>query len=166
MSDLRNQRRLASEILDCGIGRVWVDPLHADAVAEAVTREDVRGLVRKGYIAARQKAGTSKSRVRALAIQKESGRRKGPGSRKGAKGARSPRKAKWIRTIRPIRATLKDLRDQKMITATLYRQYYMKAKGGAFRSKSHLVSHLRTDGHLRDDSHAEAASGRGRFKEE
>src|SRR5438552_13018279 len=110
MSDLRNQRRLASEVLDCGIGRVWVDPLHADAVAEAVTREDVRGLIRKGYVKANQKAGTSKIRARALAIQKESGRRKGPGSRKGASGARNPKKRRWIRTIRPIRAVLKELR--------------------------------------------------------
>lgn len=151
MSDLRNQRRLAAAVLDCGIGRVWVDPLHADAVAEAVTREDIRGLIRKGYISARQKAGTSKVRARALAIQKESGRRKGPGSRKGAKGARNPRKQKWIRTIRPIRATLAELRDTKKITPTLYRVYYRKAKGGSFRSKAHLVSHLRTDGHLKEE---------------
>jgi large subunit ribosomal protein L19e len=151
MSDLRNQRRLAAAILDCGVGRVWIDPLHADAVAEAVTRQDVRGLIKKGYIAANQKAGTSTGRVRALAIQKESGRRKGPGSRKGAKGARSPRKQKWIRTIRPLRATLAELRDSKKITPTLYRVYYMKAKGGAFRSKAHLISHMRTDGHLPEE---------------
>ena len=151
MSDLRNQRRLAAAVLDCGEGRVWIDPLHADAVAEAVTRQDVRGLIKKGYIKANQKAGTSTGRVRALAIQKESGRRKGPGSRKGAKGARSPRKQKWMRTIRPLRATLAELRDGKKITATLYRQYYMKAKGGAFRSKAHLISHMRTDGHLPEE---------------
>ena len=100
MSDLRNQRRIAAAVLDCGEGRVWIDPLHADAVAEAVTRQDIRALVKKGYIRKEQKAGTSKARVRAIAIQKQSGRRKGPGSRKGASGARSPRKQRWIRTIR------------------------------------------------------------------
>ncbi|MFA5860430.1 MAG: 50S ribosomal protein L19e [Candidatus Thermoplasmatota archaeon] len=151
MSDLRNQRRLASQVLDCGQGRVWIDPLHADAVAEAVTREDIRGLIRKGYIAAHQKAGTSTSRVNARRLQKASGRRKGPGSRKGAKGARSPRKQKWMRIIRPLRATLKDLREEKKITPTLYRRYYMKAKGGSFRSKAHMVSHLKTDGHLKEE---------------
>ena len=145
MSDLRNQRRLAAAVLHCGEGRVWIDPLHADAVAEAVTRQDIRSLVRKGYITALQKAGSSKARARAIGVQKESGRRKGPGSRKGAKGARSPRKQKWMRTIRPIRATLKELRESGKITPTLYRTYYRKAKGGSFRSKAHLVSHLRTD---------------------
>lgn len=151
MSDLRNQRRLAAAVLGCGEGRVWIDPLHADAVAEAVTRQDIRGLVKKGYIRAAQKAGTSRSRARLLAIQKESGRRKGPGSRKGAKGARSPRKAKWIRTIRPIRATLKDLRESGKVSPSVYRIYYRKAKGGVFRSKNHLISHMRTDGALKEE---------------
>jgi len=151
MSDLRNQRRIAAAVLDCGEGRVWIDPLHADAVAEAVTRQDVRGLIRKGYIRAEQKAGTSKARARFIAEQKQSGRRKGPGSRKGAKGARDPRKQRWIRTIRPIRAVLKELRANERITPSLYRIYYRKAKGGAFRSRAHLVSHMRTDGHLGEE---------------
>lgn len=151
MSDLRNQRRLAAAVLDCGEGRVWIDPLHADAVAEAVTRQDIRALVKKGYIKAAQKQGTSKARARALAIQKESGRRKGPGSRKGAGGARSPRKQRWIRTIRPIRDTLRTLRGEEKISPAVYRQYYRKAKGGSFRSRAHLVSHMRTDGHLGEE---------------
>jgi large subunit ribosomal protein L19e len=151
MSDLRNQRRLASEVLDCGMGRVWIDPLHADAVAEAVTRQDIRSLIRKGYVAAKQDPGNSRVRARALKIQKDSGRRKGPGSRKGAKGARDPRKQKWIRTIRPIRETLADLREQEKITPKLYRLYYRKAKGGSFRSRNHLISHMKTDGHLAEE---------------
>lgn len=151
MSDLRNQRRLAAAVLKCGEGRVWIDPLHADAVAEAVTRDDIRGLVRKGYVKAHQKAGTSKARASVIAIQKESGRRKGAGSRKGAKGARNPRKQKWIRTIRPIRATLKELRESEKLTPSLYRQYYRKAKGNVFRSRNHLLSHLRTDGVLKEE---------------
>lgn len=151
MSDLRNQRRLAAAVLDCGEGRVWIDPLHADAVAEAVTREDIRSLVKKGYIAAAQKKGTSRARARALAIQKESGRRKGPGSRKGAQGARSPRKRRWMRVIRPIRDELKRLRGEEKITPSVYRTYYRKAKGGSFRSRNHLVSHMRTDGHLTEE---------------
>ena len=151
MADLRNQRRLAAQVLECGENRVWIDPLHLDSVAEAVTRQDIRALVKKGYIRADQKAGTSRGRARYLALQKESGRRKGAGSRKGASGARNPRKARWIRTIRPIRAVLKELRDNEKITPSVYRQYYRKAKGGAFRSRAHLVSHMRTDGTLGEE---------------
>lgn len=148
MSDLRNQRRIAAALLDCGEGRVWLDPLHADAIAEAVTRQDMRALIHKGYVVAAQKRGNSTARVRKLAEQKAKGRRKGPGSRKGAKGARSPRKQRWMRTIRPIRAVLKELRGGEQITPAIYRKYYRKAKGGSFRSKAHLVSHMRSDGAL------------------
>jgi len=151
MSDLRNQRRLAAAVLKCGEGRVWIDPLHSDAVAEAVTREDMRGLIRKGYVKAHQKAGTSKARAHVLAIQKKSGRRKGPGSRKGASGARNPRKARWIRLIRPVRASLKELRDTGKLTPKLYRVYYRKAKGNVFRSRNHLLAHLRTDGAIKEE---------------
>ncbi len=151
MSDLRNQRRLAAAVLNCGEGRVWMDPLHADAVAEAVTRQDIRGLIKKGYLRAEQKAGTSRGRARALAEQKLKGRRKGPGSRKGAKGARNPRKQKWMRCIRPLRAVLKDLRDNKKIAPSVYRVYYRKAKGGSYHSKNHMVSHMRSDGALGEE---------------
>jgi large subunit ribosomal protein L19e len=148
MTDLANQRRMAAELLGVGRGRVYINPLHNDDVAEAVTRADIRALIRKGLIETRSIQGTSRVRARKLAEQKQSGRRRGPGSRKGAKGARTPRKARWMRLIRPVRQELARLREEKKITPTQYRVYYRKAKGGAFRSRAHLISHLKTDGVL------------------
>ncbi|HLE97547.1 MAG TPA: 50S ribosomal protein L19e [Candidatus Thermoplasmatota archaeon] len=148
MTDLRNQKALAAKVLAIGGTRVWLDPLHLEDIAEAVTRADIRALVKKGYVKAVQKQGVSRGRARYAAEQKKSGRRRGPGSRKGAKGARNPRKAKWIRTIRPQRRVLAELRAAGKITPAQYRIYYLKAKGGSFRSKAHLVAHMRTDGIL------------------
>jgi len=37
--DLRNQRRLAAEILKCGENRVWIDPEEVEEVEKAVTRK-------------------------------------------------------------------------------------------------------------------------------
>lgn len=158
MTDLRNQVRLASEILGVGRSRVWIDPLHTDDVAEAVTRADVRKLIHKGTIKAAPTTGVSRARANKIALQKEKGRRRGPGSRKGAKGARSPRKARWIRTIRPQREVLRTLRETKAITPAVYRVYYLKAKGGSFRSRAHLVSHMKTDGVLAQDVSAPVAA--------
>ncbi|MGQ0534905.1 MAG: 50S ribosomal protein L19e, partial [Methanobacteriota archaeon] len=132
MTDLRNQVRMASEVMDCGVSRVYIDPLHTEEVAEAVTRADIRALVRKGYIVKLQSTGISRFRARKIAKQKAKGRRRGPGSRKGAFGARDPRKARWIRTIRPIREELKALRDAKVIEPKRYRHYLLQAKGGVF----------------------------------
>jgi large subunit ribosomal protein L19e len=151
MTDLRNQKRMAAEVLECGESRVWLDPLHADAIAEAVTRADIRKLVRKGYIKAAQSNGVSRGRARKLKQQKEGGRRKGPGSRKGAKGARDPRKRRWIRVVRPQRALLMELRDGKKITPAQYRHFRKRVKGGAYKSKATLVFHMKTEGVLKEE---------------
>ena len=153
MTDLRNQRRMASEVLKVGHTSVWIDPLHAEEVAAAVTRQDIRGLVDKGYVRKLQAQGVSRGRARALAVQKATGRRKGPGSREGSRGsqARDPRKQRWLRTIRPLRQTLAILRDEELIDPRTYRRYYRRAKGGVFRSRPHLLTHMVTDGLLTEE---------------
>lgn len=151
MTDLRNQRRMASELLKCGVRRVWMDNDRLDEIAKAVTKEDIRVLINGKAIKSRQIKGISNGRKQFVTKQKEKGRRRGHGSRKGAKYARMPKKDRWIKTIRPIRTYLRTLRDEKQISPTTYRKYYMKAKGGEFRSKYHLETHLKSDGILKGD---------------
>jgi len=138
--DLKNQRRMAAEILDCGENRVWIDPNRAEDLADAITRADIRTAIESGTIKALPKAGISKGRTRHNAAQR----------RKGRAGARNPSKRDWIQTIRPIRAELRDLRDTGKISKSVYREFYMKAKGGVFKSRNHLLTHLRTEGHLQE----------------
>jgi len=151
MTDLRNQRRMASTILKCGENRVWMDADRTDEIAKAVTRRDIKLLINGGAIKSRQIKGISSGRKRFFRKQKEKGRRRGHGSRKGAKYARLPRKQRWIRTIRPIRKYLRQLRDDKKIDKTAYRKYYRKAKGGEFRSKHHLKTHLISDKIIKEE---------------
>lgn len=146
MTDLRNQRRMAASILKCGKNRVWMDQDRLDEIAQAVTKDDIRVLIKGNAIQTRQKKGISKGRKRYTMNQKRKGRRRGHGSRKGAKYARFPRKKRWIKTIRPLRSLLRELRENRSITPTVYRRYYMKAKGGEFRNRRHLKSHLIADG--------------------
>ena len=63
MVDLKNQRRVAATMLKCGENRVWIDPLRIEDVAEAVTRQDIRGLIKTRAIRAKQKRGISSGRV-------------------------------------------------------------------------------------------------------
>jgi large subunit ribosomal protein L19e len=151
MTDLRNQRRMAASLLKCGANRVWMDHDRIDEIAKAVTKEDIRVLINGKAIKSRQIRGISSGRKNFNAKQKEKGRRRGHGSRKGAKYARLPRKERWIRTIRPLRSYLKTLRDEKQIDKTTYRRYYRKAKGGEFRSTNHLKTHLMTDGIIKEE---------------
>lgn len=152
MTDLRNQRRMAASLLKCGVHRVWMDHDRLDEIARAVTKDDIRILINGKAIRARQKQGISSGRKKYLSAQKEKGRRKGLGSRKGSKFARFPRKRRWIQTIRPIRAYLCELRENGTITPSVYRHYYLQAKGGVFRNKRHLKSHLLNDGILKEEA--------------
>jgi large subunit ribosomal protein L19e len=148
--NLKNQRRMASELLKCGVNRVWVDPNRSEDVSDAITRADVRILINSGTIAARQKKGVSRGRAEFEKAQKRKGRQSGHGSRRGKKGARKPSKERWMQAIRPIRRKLKELRDTGKIDPATYRIYYLKAKGGVFKNKTHLVSHLKSENILKE----------------
>lgn len=151
MADLKNQKRLAADILKCGLNRVWIDPANEDKVQDCITRADIRNAIDSGLIKAKMKQGTSKGRIRYKAEQKASGKRKGPGSRKGTANARVPSKRRWISTIRPIRDELKQLRADGKITPSIYRLYYRKAKGGVYTSRRNLKQHMVADGNLKEE---------------
>jgi large subunit ribosomal protein L19e len=128
-----------------------MDPDRIEEIAKAVTRDDMAILIHGGAITSMQKHGISNGRKKYALNQRKKGRRTGQGSRKGAKYARLPRKEHWIRTIRPIRTYLKQLRDEKKIDAHTYRVFYRKAKGGVFRNKQHLSSHLIADNIIKEE---------------
>lgn len=148
MPDLSNQRRLASLILKCGQGRIWIDPASQEELADAVTRADVRSAIKAGVIRRMHVKGTSRVRARLHAIEVQKGRHSGPGSRRGTPFARITKKQRWIKRIRAQRDTLAELRASKKITPAVYREFYRRAKGGMFRSRAHLVINLRLAGHL------------------
>ncbi len=142
MTDLANQRRLAAEVMDIGVNRVWMDPEASKDIAAALTREDIRKLMEDGKVGKRAIRGVSRGRARKVKETRAYGHRKGHGSRGGAKGARRPKKEQWMKKIRALRSMLCELRDNKTIDASTYRKLYLKAKGGEYRSRAHLKSHI------------------------
>ncbi|SRR6266516_1768403 len=77
---LKSQKRLAASLLGGGLNRVWIDPEENDRVQSAITREEIKSLIREGRISLLPKTGISRGRHRA-----KSGRRKKAGSRKGVR---------------------------------------------------------------------------------
>lgn len=142
MTNLSNQKQLASKILGCGVNRVWLSPEAAEDIAGAITREDIRGLIEEGHIKAIPVRGVSRGRARARDAKRKYGHRKGHGSRKGKKGARNPRKEQWMKKIRALRRKLKELRDEGVLDRSTYCTVYRKAKGGEYRNVAHLEAHL------------------------
>ncbi|MCK4284658.1 MAG: 50S ribosomal protein L19e [Candidatus Lokiarchaeota archaeon] len=141
--NLKPQKRMAAEILKCGENRVYFDPYLIEDISLAITREDIRNLIKQGIIQKKYKTGISKHRKNVRHEKKKKGRRRGLGKRKGKKYARTPKKRAWIKRIRPQRRELKKLRDRKLITAANYRKLYKNAKGGLFTSVSQLNRYIK-----------------------
>jgi large subunit ribosomal protein L19e len=136
------QKRLASEVLKCGVHRVYFHPDAVDEISMAITREDIRNLIKNKIIKKRSEKGISRGRANEKHRKKKLGRSRGLGSRKGKKTARSPLKRNWINRIRPLRRELKKLRNTKKIEVSVYRMLYLKAKGGAFNSVATLHRYI------------------------
>lgn len=140
--NLRNQRRLAADVLSVGVNRVWIDPEKADEVSMAITRQEIRKLIHEDAIQALPEKSQSRSRARELAIKKKKGRRIGHGSKKGKKYSVVSRKTRWMNRIRSQRRRLRELRDRRIIAVNTYRRLYRKAKGGEFRSVAELERYI------------------------
>ncbi len=141
--NLKPQKRMAAEILKCGENRVYFDPYLIEDISLAITREDIRNLIKQGAIQKKYKEGISKYRKNLKHQRKKKGKARGIGKRKGTKHARTPKKRAWMRRIRPIRRELKKLRDRKLITAVNYRKLYKNAKGGLFTSVAQLNRYIK-----------------------
>lgn len=148
--DLKNQKRMAAEILKCGASRVWINPNRITDVADAITRSDVRTAILSGSIVKLPKKGNSRGRINKNLRQKEKGRQKGHGSRKGTLNTRSPGKTRWVKSIRAMRDELRKYRDGGKIDRATYRKYYGLTKGGMFKGRRNLEEHLRDQGLLKE----------------
>ena len=144
--NLKTQKRIASNVLDVSAKRVVFSTEHLSDIKEAITRQDIQGLISQGVIRKVQEKGISRVRARKIQIQKKKGRKKGQGSRKGKKTARAPKKKVWMAKIRLQRLFLKKLLTSKKIPTTTYRSLYRKSKGGFFRSKRHIQLYIKEKG--------------------
>lgn len=149
MADLTLQKKLAADILGVGVSRVRIDPSKVDDIADVITRDGIKRLIKDGVITVKPVHSNSRARWRYRHKQKVKGRRRGQGKRKGEKKARRGDKTTWINRIRKIRRLLKHLRDNGVIDRKTYRRLYRLAKGGYFHSFASLRSYLVEKGILK-----------------
>jgi len=140
--NLKNQRMIAAKLLKVGVNRVMFNQARLTDAAEALTREDVRSLIKNGVITARPEKATSRSRAKKLAAQKRKGRRKGYGKRSGKKKTRQHGKESWIKKVRALRDELRKLKKERKVDKTQYRKIYRQIKGNLYHSRRHLLESL------------------------
>ena len=133
-------RRMAAAIMKVGESRIWIDPSRMEDVESAITREDVRRLISEGAILKRQQQTPSRGRLRLRKAERRLGRHRGGGSRKGTRESRNPSKREWITKVRAQRALLAELRANRKITPSVYRDLYRQVKGGQFQGIRALQS--------------------------
>jgi large subunit ribosomal protein L19e len=144
MTNLKNQKRLASSILKAGRSRVWINPKRLEDIEAAITREEIKKLINEGTIKLLPIKGISRGRTRVLNEKKKKGRRRGLGSRKGAAHSKITKKEAWMIKIRSQRKHLLKMKNNKNITISSYRKLYSKAKSGRFDSISDLENYAKS----------------------
>jgi len=146
---LKTQKRIAAEVLGIGVTRVWVNPSAAADISQAMTRDDVRELIKQGLIQEKPKTVPSRKTAKKRAVMKKKRKGISHGKRKGGMSSRETKKERWMKKVRAQRKFLRKLKEEKKITESVYRSYYLQVKGGRFESVKNLNDFMKTDGVLK-----------------
>lgn len=137
--NLRTKKRLVSRVTGVGLARIKFDSEKTDDIADAITRDNIRGLITAGAITIKASGGTSRGRSKFKKMQKKK-RGTTTGSKKGRKGARVGKKEVYVKKVRALRYRLKVAKDRKEITNPEFWSLYRKVGGNTVRN----IAHLRT----------------------
>lgn len=133
-------KEVVSRMLGIPKSRLIIKGEALEEIQEAVTRGDLRSLLKDGLIEVKPKKGNSRARWRLRRIK---ARGRGPGSRKGTKKARGAvGKEVWVPKIRKMRRFLNFLKHRGVIDKATWRRLYLMAKGGYFESLAHLRMYM------------------------
>ena len=141
---IRFAKRAAAEILGRGVSAIRIRHESASDAAKALTREDIRRMIKDGSIFAIKAKHNLSENSKFLKKARAEGRSRGTGRRRGTSKARSRRL--WAKKVRSQRRLLKELKKMKKVDNAIFTAFYRQIKGGQYATKANLVLQLRERG--------------------
>lgn len=130
---VENQRRISAELLNVGKNKVWFDKNRLEDIKKAITRLDVKELIKEGAIKVRIKRKSEKKKEEKIK------KRRGIGNRKIRV---SNRKQKYVFKIRKLRKYIQDLFEKNTIDKAERAKLRIMARSGELRNLRHLQDYL------------------------
>ncbi len=140
MKTLALQKRIAASILKIGQNRVWFDPFRINDIREAITKEDIRVLIKEKAIKRKPVIGVKRRAGKIRQKRKRKGRGRGPGrKRKIVK----KRKKEYIIKIKNLRKYIQTLKQENIISTKESRKLMRLSKAGMFKSKKDIKDKIK-----------------------
>ncbi len=130
--NLNKKKKLIARVMNVGIKRIILDSDRTKEIKEAITRQDIKELVREGVIKIKEKKGRKK------VIKRRTKRGKGKFKRKV-----KSRKREYATLTRKLRRYLKNLKEKDKISKVDYYKIRGKIKARQFKSLDHFKEVLK-----------------------
>jgi large subunit ribosomal protein L19e len=137
-------KRIAADLLSRGVSSIRIKGDVLEKADKAITREDVRELIKSGGVYAQKEKHNLSLYSKELKKKRAKGRRRGIGRKKGTRAARAS--IDYPQKVRAQRRVLFALKRDKTINNELFRQFYKLVRGGTFANKASLLGHIKSHG--------------------
>lgn len=138
---LETVKRIASRLLGVGVSRVRI--ADEKKAREALTADDVRGLVKQGFVFKTPAGVPGRGKARLRGKRRRAGRGRGPGSKRGTSSAGFSAKKLSMRRVRGLRRLLR--RIKPLLKPGAYSRLYGMVKGGGLRDKRQLKEFVKNN---------------------
>jgi|TARA_B100000315_G_C14521507_1_gene561765 large subunit ribosomal protein L19e len=128
---LNKKKELASRVLGIGKKRIIFNKEALDEVKEALTKQDIKDLVKAGSIFVKEISGTKKQ------VKRNTRRRAG-----SIKKNVNTRKRDYMTITRKLRAFISELRKHGTISSEEYWKLRKEIRAKSFKSKAHLKERI------------------------
>ena len=125
---IRLTKRIAADLLGRGLSSVRIKSTGMADAEKAITREDVRALIKKGDVYAMKEKRNVSTYGKLLKIKRSKGRSRGTGRKRGTVNARGS--IEYKKKIRAQRRVLLALKEDNTINNELFKEFYRLVRGG------------------------------------